>query len=469
MGKLMWSIIGIALIACIIGVVVMTGGDDETEAPQEPEVTVPAEEVTNPELVPEDNLTVDEEVEEVIELEPKVAYSLEDIYLNEQIDTLLSDRDLNLYDTEVEFDEKDYDVEEVFYVNGSAAINGEDFEENAYLTFDEEDLFYRIDIDPILNLSEINSDETLELYFLGNPIVISEWVNDEITFTKGAEYSIYETESVTVEGKKVVLDYVLDGDEVCVLVGEESECIEEDESKKVDGLEIKVVDVMYTERTDRRSKAILRIGDEVEVEVADGEEYDEDSIWEWKIEDHSLGLVLVEDFTELDDREDYNALDVEDKLCLPEDYLCVVYGGLYEENVNEYNFELDDGLVVIEGSFLAGINDYDEIFLNLTSGAAYEDDDCNETTDLIDNSTGIFFGDSEIELKFNSTGIYFNNITINSSLSGMDVNGHPLVNEEDNYRNEYGIVVYGPEDSLEDNEVKVSVPEERLEAIVSIF
>lgn len=403
------------------------------------------------------------------EVEKSLAgYNFEDVFLTELLDKLLSDRDFsNLYDSEVEFDGEDYDVEELFLVNGKLAINGDDFEENAYLTFEEGSLVYTIDLDTTLNLSEVTDDETLIINFLGNDIEISEWVGEDVTFTQGEEYLFAEEESQTIDGKLILLELVLD-DKVYVNVDGASEKLEgEGDITKINGIEIELVDIMYTERQDKTSKATLRIGDEVKNEVSDGDEYSEDSIWDWQISESSIGLILSQEFTELDDRDDFNALDVDGKLCLPNNYLCVEYSGLVEEDVEEYTFEIEDtNLIVVEGNFLAGLNDYDELFLNFTNGFFYEDDDCNDEI-----TEDVFFGDSEVELTFNiTTGlIYFDDIELSLDLNDMTVNSVNVSSEEDSWRSSYGTIIKNPEDSVKDNEISVVIPEERLEGLVKVY
>jgi len=290
-------------------------------------------------------------------------YNFENVLLAEPFSKVFSDRELNLYDTEVEFDDDDCDIEELFYVSGTPLINQEDFEENVYLGFEKESLFYHIEIDPSLDTSAIDDGENLKFNFLGSPITISEWnIDNEITLSKGSELTLDEGASVIVEGKEVTLSMVLDIDHIYVIVDGQGEKIKEENVEKVNGLEIRVAEVLYSEKSGYTSKAVLQIGDEVEVEIKSGDEFEEDSIWEWKIESNSLGLILSEEFLELDDRDGFNVLDVDEEICLPNDYLCVAYFGLTDEDLEDYSFELDGDLIVVEGKFTAGINDYDEIF-----------------------------------------------------------------------------------------------------------
>jgi len=396
-------------------------------------------------------------------------YNFENVLLAEPFSKVFSDRELNLYDTEVEFDDDDYDIEELFYVSGTPLINQEDFEENVYLGFEKESLFYHIEIDPSLDTSAIDDGENLKFNFLGSPITISEWnIDNEITLSKGSELTLDEGASVIVEGKEVTLSMVLDSDHIYVIVDGQGEKIKEENVEKVNGLEIRVAEVLYSEKSGYTSKAVLQIGDEVEVEIKSGDEFEEDSIWEWSISNHLIGLVLSEEFLELDDRDGFNVLDVDEEICLPNDYLCVAYFGLTDEDLEDYSFELDGDLIVVEGKFTAGINDYDEIFLNLIDNKFYEDNDCN-IDDLIDSN--VFFGDSEIELTFNaSLGlIYIDNINVSTNLNEIFVGSENVSSNEDNFRTSYGIIIEEPENSIEDERIKITVPEEQLEVEVSVI
>ena len=263
---------------------------------------------------------------------------------------------------------------------------------------------------------------------------------------------------------------VLDG-AIYVLVDGVGGKIVEDKNKTINGVEIKVKEVLYTGKESQVSRATLTIGEEVEITISNGDEYAEDSIWEWVIDSNSIGLILVEEFTELD--EDFNALTVGEKICLPNDYVCVLFNGIIEEDSEEYTFELDTKktleYVRVDGNFQSGIDDYDRIYINATG--IYDED-----LELINNEI-IGLGDTELKLVVGSGYIKIQNLEfvkefrVNYDLNVTDANNKTdiLTDEEDNFLTNYGILVENPEDSCEDQEFKITVPEEQLEASIEIL
>ena len=397
------------------------------------------------------------------------AWVSDDLDLDTDYDFPLSDRKVSkLFDGEVEFDGNDYDAEEALTLdNVKLAINGEDFAENVYLSIPDSGILYEFTIDSDLNVSEIgDDDETLIISLLGQDVEIIDWSGDEVTFIQGAEYNFAEGQTRTIDGVEIKLLAISDdndGSFVYVVIGEEGEKIYEDGTKTIAGIEIEANDVVALHSSDRVGFATLRIGEEVEKTFEDGDEYEEDSVWEWVIDGatNTIGLVLAEDFQVLDDREGYNVLAEGESLCLPMDYVCVTFDGIGGVDLESYDFELDDNATVISGQFVSGINDYDEVFLN--GGKIFEDDDLT----LEINGT-VEFGDSGIQLVVNNTAIVIGDITIGINLDSIDVNGTSLLNKEDNFINKYGIIVEDPEDSIDDQEITIVIPEEQLYGTITV-
>jgi len=403
--------------------------------------------------------------EEVIAEEEKVAkgYIIDEIYLEGKVTDLLSDRDLNtLFDGTVRFDNEDYDAEETFDIKMFLKANDNDFEGIPYLTFEEDDLVYKFDFETSLITGDIKEDETLVFNLLGKEVEISKWVDDKITFTQGDEYYLYAGDSVVIDGQTVVLDFVLD-DAVYVLVDGVGKKIEEGSARVINGLEIKAKEVLYSGRSDIVSRATLVIGNDVELTVYDSDEYEKNSIWEWIIDDNSIGVKLIEDFTELD--EDYNALAPEGTICLPNDYICIQYNGVIEEDSEDYSFEIEDSFVEIKGNFEFGTEDYDKIYI-FTDGLIYEDDN---TEDYIGEEVNL--GDTELKLKVDAEWITIDTdeFKVKLALDDAEVNGVPICSKDYDYMSDYGILVENPDNACEDKQFEISIPEEQLEATISVY
>ncbi len=381
-------------------------------------------------------------------------YLIDGLFLEEDFYEKLSDREIYLFDDEIDFNGDEYNAEEIFTIDGvRLKANSPDFEGNTYLTFSANTLKYAFEISG-LDTTLINDEDQLKFNLLGEAIAISNWENEEVTFTQGEEYLLTEEESVVIDGKDVTLEYVLD-DVVYVSVNGESKMIEETDTRTIGSLEIKVEYVLYDQRVDRESKAMLIIGEDLEVTVSDGDEYEEDSVWEWVITDNSIGLVLVEDFVEFDG--DFNALKPEETLCLPNEYVCIGYNGLIGESVEEYRFDLKNDFVRVKGNFLSGTTEYDTVYIN--SSGIYDDD--NDGV-LISNET-IELGDTELSLDVTTGRIVVNDFDVNFDLDDTNVGTGDV-----DYLTTYGILVENPEDSISDNEFTISIPEEKSEGIITV-
>lgn len=393
----------------------------------------------------------------------KEGYLLDEILLEAPYSKDLSDRELNIFDGKIDFDNDRYDAEEVFKISNLQILSNEkDFEGNAYLTIPEDGLVYVYSIESSLNTSTIDDDETLTLILLGKEVEISEWDNDEITFTQGPKYLIKESETITIDGKEVTLILVSNTDTVYITVDDEGTTIKEGRVKSISGLEIKVLSALSGSNL-IPGQARLVIGEDVEVTISDRDEYEEDSIWEWQIDNNSIGLKLSEDFNEIDN--DYNALIKKDVLCLPENYICISYNGLDSVDEEDYTFELEDGYVRVEGDFVNGIDDFSRIFINDTTGDIFDKD-----FNLIDNNDNksIELSDSDSILNTISGKIVINDFSLNFGLSEVFVGNTNINSTDEDYLTPYGIFIVNPEDSAEDNFFEITVPEERLQGSVSV-
>jgi len=72
--------------------------------------------------------------------------------------------------------------------------------------------------------------------------------------------------------------------------------------------------------------------------------------------------------------------------------------------------------------------------------------------------------DSETNTIFIGEGINFS-----TSLNNIWADGENIDDKEDNFRTSYGIIIEEPENSIEDERIKITVPEEQLEVEVSVI
>ncbi len=398
------------------------------------------------------------------EEESLLGYLLDELFLGDLLSKdVFSDREIStLFDGEVRFDGDDYDAEETLTLKDiKLLVNENDFEGKVFMTVPEGAVEYKLEFETDLDTSLIDDDETFFFNFLGQELEVSSWDNDEITFTSGIEHFLSEGEMVD----NLKLEMVLD-EAVYITVDNEGKKIREGETANFNDLEVFVKEVMYSGYSGGYHKAVLVIGEDVESEVENGEEFEEDSAWEWVISSNSIGLILVEDFTEVDlDGEDFPAVGAGETLCLPNEYICIKFNGMAEVETEEYTFELDGDFVRVKGNFESGTNDYDRIYINTTG--IYSDDDADEDTKNLGFS--IELGNTDSILNISSGELVFEDFKVNFALNDSKANGKGLNSFDEDFLTDFGLLVTNPEDSAEDQEFSVFVPQEKLEGSLSLI
>lgn len=408
-----------------------------------------------------------EYVEENGILVPITGYLVDGLSLNEKVTDDFSDRELLLFDGEVDFSSKDYDAEEILSLqNIEIRANDNDFEGDVYLIVPENGLTYTFVFENGLDTSLIKEDDDNVVFnFLGESVEVSEWDSNRVTFTVGESQFLEEDEEIDFEGNNVTLTFVLE-DAVYVTVNGDSRKIFEGDVRTVGGLDVKVEEVLQFNSDTRINRASLVLGNDIENTVSDGDEYEEDSIWEWVINENSIGIRLAEELVELD--EEYNALSEGEELCLPNEYLCLKYNGLAENEYEKYNFELDtkDGgdYVRVSGNFLDGVTDYSRIYI-----------DVNRILDVTDvliydrdlNLLGltIELGDTESILDAGLNLVTIRDFEVSYALDSTNILGSPNYD----YVTEYGINIRNIENAIEDFYFEISVPEEQVEGSFTLY
>jgi outer membrane murein-binding lipoprotein Lpp len=391
-------------------------------------------------------------------------YAIDELPLDSSTDGQVTSRDLKtLFDGQVEFDDEDYDAEESIELDDvEVSINEADYQDNVYMTLKKGGISYLYTIENSLDVSDIDEDESLIITLLGEEVEIVDWASDSITLYKGVESTIKEGESVisgdaTITAKLISDDYVF----VTVKVGDESESakIYEGDSKVLMDVEVRAKDVLDDE--DGSDYVTLSVGEEVKTEIEDGDEYDDDSIWNWVVDGNTIGLTLNENFRGID--EDYSALAAGESVCLPNNYVCVRFDGLAETDKVELQIEDDiDYDLEVSGDFKKGLKEYDKVYVN--ASGIYDDED-----ELIDVSEVEIDGlDDELSLVLSGDKIVIDTLELKLDFSSLKDGSDELSGEEDSYITAYGITIDAPEDSMEDEDITFVIPENEAEASVSV-
>jgi len=421
------------------------------------EVEVPAPVVP---IVP----VVPTEVVEESTIYEKIGYLIDELFLSVGLtEETYSDREINLFDGEVEFAGDDYDAEETLILKDIKLMaNENDYEGNVYMTLLEGAVEYKLVFENDLNTSLIDEDDTLEFEFLGMNYEISNWDDTEVTLTKGSEEKLLVGETITIDGKEVSL-FAIDesGEKASITVGDEEKVFVEGQTKTVNDLEIKV-DTIFDSET--ASYVRLVVGEEVETTIETTDEYEEDSAWNYVITANTIGIILVEEHSEvdLDGDEEFQAFAKGEVFYLPNEYLGIVFNGMLETDTEEYNLELDEKSSVeyvrVDGNFESGLEDYDRVYVRTDNQSIY-----NRDLEFI-HASEIELANTDSKLITNATGLFFEDFNVNYALDTTNVG-----TGDEEYLTDFGIKVMNPEDSVEDQEFNIFVPEEKLEGSISLI
>lgn len=385
-------------------------------------------------------------------------YVFDEIVIGSPIIENIYDRKLSkLFDGEIDFDGDEIKAEEKFSLKDIEIVsNEEDFDGDVYLKVLEGGIEYTLSLESSFDNQRITDDRTINLEFLGEDIEISDWDENSIEITTGKDYSLEAGQEITIENSTLKILSISD-DEVFVEVDGVARVIDEGKIKSMEGLDIFVKDSFSSETY---SVAILKIGRDINQKVFSGDEYVEDSIWEYYIEGNNIGLVLSEEFDELD--EEHSILSQKDEICLPNRYVCLRFDGMSDEDTSDYSFKYKEDYTLAKGDFVFEGDDYERIYIQ--NNSFFEDDDFE---DEIDGT--IYLSDSGIELTVIPSGIYIEDIKLGPTLENIFVNGINISSEDEDYRTTYGSLIKSPEDAIDDQYVKIVIPEEHLYGEISVF
>ena len=391
------------------------------------------------------------------------AYVIDELRIGDSFSEEFGNRKVSkLVDTKIKFDGEDYDVEEVMTVGGNFAANKEDFNGAVYMEVGKDDISYTLQLDADLDVSDITDEESLELLFLGESVEIVDWDGDSVTFTKGDEFLVEEGKSVTTADGKVVEFKLISDNYVYVIVDGKGKKIIEGDTKSVEDVEIEVKEVLDNENEDGVDFAVVKIGEEVAYEVDDGDDYDDDGIWVYVITSDSIGIKLNEDYDDKLGR-DTEPFVTGSQICLPNNYVCMVYDGIVESKMVDLEFDTDNNYdVEVKGKFIAGLDDYDVVYIN--ASGIYDEDD-----NLISASQVEIDDTDSMMLRVDGTNIYVDDVVISYALDSIKVGTTDISGFDETYVTNYGIVIDNPEDAVDDQQIDISVPEEEAEITVSII
>lgn len=403
-------------------------------------------------------------------------YNIDNIKLNVGIDKKITDSKLDkLIDGEIKFtnedETKDYDVSEVLEITDEAMIiSSENKSKNGdtpYLILPKDSIIYKYQFDKKIDLSTITRSYPLTIKFLGKDVEIIDIEEGEMTIRTANDYFMNQGSSVIIGEKTIKLLAVGSASAIVVEVDGVMETIPATHTETVNGIEITNDEVFYDANNVSMRSATLYIGENVEVDIDDGDFYDDDELWKYEITTRdcdegtencklTISLTLNEKHTKLE--ADYEPLKLGDSIELPEGYLKITFAKV-EADYTTYELELEQDNCYRLSTKDEDIDDeYKKVFIeNVTGGKIYKEDDCLP-------------GEDNINLIGNEVTLGDSGITIGSNLilsTGLDFfNGLP--DRDDDMINWYGIIVRDPENFVDEKEIEFDIPEEQLEVVVNV-
>ncbi len=376
----------------------------------------------------------------------------------ECVDVVVTDNKLsNLIDDVIDFDTEDYDVHEEIRVKYclETSIDDSDYGLGPVIVIEEGEIEYRYVFDDILPLAEIEDDEELEITFLGEDIEIISLSTSKMTIRHGEIFlNLKEQEEIMYDGLPLIIG-IIDSNFVYVTYNGDSEKIYEDETGEVGGIQVFVDEAVPNEDGD--DLASLRIAEDIEEVIEDGDEYNED--YDYVIQDGYIGITNSKEFKYLD--EENKPLRLGDKIELPNGVI-IKFNEITNSDVTEIDIRVRDSYLNVNGdkedSFTFNNQDYDELYVDDTG--IYDEDKV-----LISNKVRI--GESDVYLEKGS--IIIGDLVIELDFLDILYKGISFANKDESYLTHEGIIFKNPEDSVNGHSTfDIIVPDEVPEVKVTI-
>lgn len=402
------------------------------------------------EVVSEDNntnISNDIETNETVET-VSYEYMVEDVNLTSNFSETIDGNDFELLQIgELEYNGDDFDFEEEIIITSDVkpAYNLDDIGSNIAIELSENSIEYKYTFAEGVN---VTSDEILEINFLGKPLHIASYDTNEITYLTSKEYSLTIGDNVSIDDNIVELLGVDENNKVLLKVNDDITTLQEGSTITKYDVSIKANEVFYSSLNDA-VLVKLNIGKDISEKVDDGDEYKEMENFEWKITTDSnglvsVGIVLVEDFTEEDE-----VLLEGDKIVFPNEYFTLTNVGTKEMEVinldisvrsDEINVEYD-GIIEIDEK---KIDDSEFKVINESGNMSYEytynDNDKNNTDFSL---IKIINDDREVTFDVNTTDIIIDSYVFGYVFSIKEITSGPsFISDEEDKINSNGDIIY---------------------------
>jgi hypothetical protein len=351
-----------------------------------------------------------------------------------------------------------------------------------YLTIeDSNDINYRYVFEDAIPFDEISEEDSLKINFLGREREIIGIDDNSIETIEGTFIQL----TIGEEKDGIKLLSVAENEQNAVIqVNDVSQVIEKGQTKTFGEIEVYISEIFHG--TNNYDYVDLRYGEDIKKTIDNGDEYTEDSDWEWVIttEDDTLKELGVTYNAKLDDFDDEELLTIGDTFSLPEDFITMIFKEVqptetstysfefeeYEEDLNTLHIEADseEGILVgteeVEEVWYDGINTYYKI-----DGDEYT----YEGAPILKNDeTEVELGYADSIITLGETGITFKTTDFlylgeteeDSDEEEFWYNTLDISDREDDTLTTYGIVVKAHQDN--DN-FEIELPSEQVKATIN--
>ena len=420
-----------------------------------------------------------------------------------------------LFDGTITFNDELYDVEERIVTTGTdmyvdfSAVGDEELGAQPYVALDaREAIAYRYEFKDSIDMTQISDDEPLTLKFLGKEVEVVKASASGVTFRSGQTFYLKEGDSVTVDEKKVVLEFVGDNGRAGVSVDGVSKVITEFRSEQINGVDVRVEDILVNSRA---GSAVLVVGSKVLEDQKSGDYFFDNKDYKFRVESSGgqLKALVVTYNVERNDITDSDAktkpLALGDEVVFGDNFAAVKFEKVYNADYKTVDVELTrfreelfdgtdvDKLVARVSAdskiFEIASDETDEVFIAGDNKVYYADSkgDWHESTTA---SLKIVNEDYEVLVAFNGGGqLVFTlptpgeNVVLDTKLADKkfgllkdDAEGTDIVYSTKNVGTKdfdvlgvSGVVIRSPDNKAGQDEFSMDIPSDIVEVGVAVY
>lgn len=463
--------------------------------------------------------TVVVDVQPVESEESLAGYVISKKVLDSSVEEVIDDGELNtLIDGTIKFDDKTYDVYEEIVLTPDVKILAsglgydEKFGSGAYLGFlNKGSVLYRYVFDDKIDMTKVSSSTPLVIELLRKRLEIVSIDSNEMKVRFGEKFSLYENNEISFGDLKIVLLDISDDATTAIFrVGDKTVYADLDEKIEVGDKTMIVTKIVPVRSKDFDNDYVeFFVGDNVEKEYENADWLVEEPKWKlyWDTTGDELNFFEVSLEEKSDDLKDrLQPVEVGTSLKLPWDSYEIEFAKLTPSKYVELDFSFDEvneeddllvdtNMLVIKATekvFRFGSKEVDTVYLSRTDTVPcvwkvyyYDNKDFKKAT----LPMKIRYGYTEITPVLETTGsrdfvindgffnirldvrpslLQFGNSKEEAEASDIIYNTLNLGEREYDVLTKYGIIIKAPDSSLDNDELTLLIPNERVEATIVV-